>query len=376
MSPFLCDGKSLNITYAQIISNTIYTYHIIRERLMKLFRKSSKDNNVDYYSEQRISNSSLGWFKVSPKYYKMKVEREIEEESKTYFDLGRQIHMSILEPNRFKNEFTHLTYETPSSPQQTAFCQRFVGIKKRMTVKEKSRLAYKQIYTVKNKSDEKIQKEADALYNKLKNYIKYLKQSEKYRVVLPTSTWETIQNLITVSKEHKLANTLLFQNDYGIFDDGNLLVNNELPIYWDFALDEDIILSCKSLLDRLIIDHKNKVIKLIDLKTAYSLKDFGTHFTEFGYHRQLAFYWLAVAWMFQNDFPEADFWEYQKQTFIVALQTKGVAECRVYTITDKLLNDGLEEILQLSKEVSWHIDHDLWEHSRKYYEGDGAEKLE
>ena len=344
---------------------------------MKLLQKSSREmvNNNDYYSEQRVSNSGLSWFKVSPKYYKARLEREIEEEKASYFDYGKQVHMAILEPNRFANEYTYLEYNTPTSPQQRAFCEVFVA-KKKGTVKEKSHQAYLEVYNTKGKSNEKIQKEADTLYKKLRDYIKYLKQSTKYRVVLNKSTWDRIQNFIQLIKEHKLANTLLLENDYGIFDDGNLLVNNELPIYWDFALDEDTILSCKSLLDRLIIDHKNKVIKLIDLKTVYKIEKFHSHFTEFGYHRQLAFYWLAVAWMFQNDFPEYDFWGYQKQTFIVALSNGPPSECKVFSITDKLLNEGLEEILRLTRELSWHIDHDQWDHSRSYYEGDGADQLE
>lgn len=346
---------------------------------MRSLRKSSKNvrNKVeDYYAVQRVSASSLGWFKVSPKYYRMRFDQEIEEESKAYFDLGKQIHMAILEPIRFKKEIIHLEYETPVNPKQKEFCKLVAQNKKRLPVGEKAEQAYEQVYETKRKTAERVKKDANALYRKFRKYVKYLKQSKKYKVVLPTSTWELIQNIVETVKQHKLANNLLFENDYGVFDGGNLLVNNELPIYWDFNLDEETTIPCKSLLDRLIIDHKNKTIKLIDLKTAYSLKDFDVHFLEFGYHRQLAFYWLAVAWMFQNDFPEADFWEYQKYTYIIALQTRGINECKVYTITDKSLNEGLEEILQITRELYWHVENDLWDYTRAYYEGDGAEKLE
>jgi hypothetical protein len=346
-----------------------------------LLAKSSKNetivgkNELEYYSNRRISNSSLGWFKVSPKYYKLKLERELEEESKTYLEFGRQVHMAILEPNRFEKEFIPLDYKFPANPKQREFCELVAKNKKRLSVKEKAKQAYKAMYETKRKSGDRIQKDADALYKELRGYIKYLKESDSNRIVIRKSVWDAIHNTVTTVKNHKLANDLLFKNDYGVFEGGNLLVNNELPIYWDFALDDETTLLCKSLLDRLIIDHENKVIKLIDLKTAYSLSKFPTHFEEYGYHRQLAFYWLAVAWMFQTDFPEADFWEYQKQTYIVAVSTTPPDECKVYTITDKLLNDGLEEILHLSKEISWHVANDLWEYTRIYYEGDGSEQL-
>ncbi len=332
-----------------------------------------------YYSKKAISNSSLGWFKVSPLYYKKRMDREIEDEKKSYFELGKQLHMAILEPNRFNKEFTHLEYETPRTDQQREFCELIVLNKKRgVKIADKTYEAYEKVYQTKGKTTGKVQDLATALYKKLKQYVMYLKQSEKYRVVLSTSTWKLVQEQINNLKNHKLANTLLFQDDYGIFNDGNLLVNNELPIYWDFPVQSKSgsVLSCKSLIDRLIIDHKNKVVKLVDLKTTYSLKDFKEHFFDFNYHRQLAFYWMAVAWMFTNDFPEVDFWDYQKETYIIALQTRGIAECKVFTISDILLNDGLEAILRLIPELSWHIDENVWDYSKEYYDGSGAEKLE
>lgn len=332
------------------------------------------EENV-YYSKQAISNSSLGWFKVSPKYYKKRIDREIEDEKKSYLELGKQLHMAILEPNRFEKEFTHLEYETPANPKQKEFCEKFVQNKKRTTIKEKAYQVYKSVYETGRKTDKTIYKDSSALYKKLKSYITYLKQSEKYKVVLPTSTWNLIQEQLSNLKKHKFANTLLFQDDYGVFNNGSLLVNNELPIYWEFPHTNTKLL-CKSLLDRLIIDHNNKVIKLVDLKTSHSLKDFKEHFFEYNYHRQLAFYWMAVAWMFTNDFPEADFWEYQKETYIVAIQTRNIAECKVYTISNELLNEGLEEITRIIPELAWHIENDAWEYSREYYEGSGAEKLE
>jgi len=329
----------------------------------------------DYYSTERISNSSLGWFKRSPKYYKLKLEREIEDEKKSYLELGKQIHMAVLEPNRFEKEFTHLEYETPTNPKQKEFCERFVESKRREKVNDKAYRIYKQVYSTTHKSDKQVSIESQALYKRLRNYIKFLKQSEHYRAVLPTSTWEKIQNIVKSLKDHKLANTLLFQDDYGVFDGGNRLVNNELPIYWEFPIDGGITVPCKSLLDRLIIDHNEKSIQLIDLKTAYNLSNFTKEFTDFNYERQLAFYWMAVAWMFKNDFPEADFWEYQKQTFIIAVQTAQIAECKIFTIRDELLTEGLEEIDRLINELFWHMDNDAWDYSKEYYMGDGAEEL-
>ncbi len=333
--------------------------------------------NQNYYSLEAISNSSLGWFKYSPKYFKKRLSNEIEDETKSYLELGKQLHMAVLEPNRFKKEFTHLEYEVPINAKQKEFCLVFSQLKGRKSIKEKSYNAYKQVYEVGKKAMDKVYEDAFVLYNKYKKYIAYLKKSEKYRAVLTTSTWNFIQDSIESLKKHKLANELLFKDDYGIFDDDSRSANNEFPIYWKFPLVEgiDTELDCKSLLDRLIIDHKKKVIKLIDVKTSYSLNKFRENFKEFSYHRQLAFYWMAVAWLFSNDYPEVDFSDYQTETYIITIQTKGLAECKVYTISDAFLTEGLEEILYLVKELCWHTTNDVWDYTHEYYEGDGAEKL-
>ena len=79
-------------------------------------------------------------------------------------------------------------------------------------------------------------------------------------------------------------------------------VNNEFHINWEFPKTfQNYQLSCKSLLDRLIIDHTEKKIILVDLKTTADVNNFKHSIEEYDYRRQLAYYWLAIHWYFKYE---------------------------------------------------------------------------
>ena len=114
-----------------------------------------------------------------------------------------------------------------------------------------------------------------------KNYIEYLKQKDNKKVI----SFADLNMLKTIKsnlESHKKANELLF-NYSKTFE-----VHNEFHINWEFPNASELgDLSCKSLLDRVMIDHTNKKIILIDLKTTSHLYDFNISMNEFGYYSQL-----------------------------------------------------------------------------------------
>jgi hypothetical protein len=150
---------------------------------------------------------------------------------------------------------------------------------------------------------------------------------------------------------------------------------NEYPIYWDFPIESGgEKLKCKSLLDRLIIDHNNKKIIIVDLKTTSMLSDFKETLEKFSYYRQLAFYKLAVLSELQSKY-EDKYKDYEVETYIIAVSTIDPYECRVFKISFNDLKRGVEEIIQLMTKISWHWFTGIWDHSREYHEGDGTETL-
>ena len=129
------------------------------------------------------------------------------------------------------------------------------------------------------------------------------------------------------------------------------------------------------MIDRLIIDTNNKIIKLVDIKTTISLRKFKESVYTFNYHRQMAFYTMAIYWYIKNVL-NIDVEDFKFEVYIVAIKNAQPHDVKVYKFDDDILNKGLDEIAYLMNKIAWHFDTDLWEYSREYYEGNGLDKLE
>ena len=128
------------------------------------------------------------------------------------------------------------------------------------------------------------------------------------------------------------------------------------------------------MIDRFIIDKENKVIKLIDVKTTSNIGTFKNSLEKYKYHRQLAFYWMAIFYEFKELIPDIE--KYTQETYIVILSTNpDIPECKVIDIDEKMLYDGIKDIKKIMKNIAWHYKNDLWDYSKDYYEGDGVESL-
>lgn len=326
------------------------------------------DITIPYYEDMnRISNSNIGWFiKKGPKYLKEMLNNEREGLKLPQLEKGTMIHEYILQPEEFWKDYIILDFEVPKVKQQKDFCEAYVSSLE-LLEDDKKLQAYRSSYT-NTKSSQIALKEASELCNKYESYINYLKQKNDKKVI----SFADLNLLKTIKKnleEHKKANELLY-NFPNTFE-----VHNEFHINWEYPhAFKDKELSCKSLLDRVMIDHENKKIILIDLKTTADIYNFQHSVEEFDYYRQLTYYWTALAWYFKNElFLDID--EYEGETYIIAIQSYDGNEVRVFKIDEAELSNKLKVIDNAIKRIAWHKNNNLWEHTKEYYEGNGSEVL-
>lgn len=324
----------------------------------------------EYYNEKAVSNSSISWFQKSPKFFKMMLDKEIDETTPSYFEKGQQVHMYLLEPEEFEKEYSFLDFETPRSKQQKDFCESFARMRKGIK-EEKLIRAYKKAYTTKE-DDEKVLVKAKKLSEDYPDYIKYIKQSQ-VKKILPQSMLLKLNDIRIAVLSHKKAKELMFNEHHSTFGNTDkLFIANELAIYWKYPKPYDV--QCKSMMDRLIIDHENKEITMVDLKTSSHLPEFKDKALEYRYHRQIAFYWLAIHWYFKYEL-KLNIENYIKKSYIVAVSTTEPTEVRVFKITDQKLLDGMLEIERVMPEIKYHFEHDKWDYPMNYYEGDGIDLI-
>lgn len=324
-------------------------------------------NEKKYYSVPYISNSTLTWFKVSPKYCWKRMNLEIVDLEKSYTFLGKQLHLSLLEPEEFEKTYTYLDFKTPTSKQQLGFCEDYVlamhGEDVIISSEDALMDAYKANYTAEKMTPAALQKAAEKIYEQNSEYIKYLEIRGDYREVLSKSRKELITTITQAIKSHKKANSLMADPVKG-----DIKTFNEFAIYWDYPIEyEGERVKCKSLIDRLVVDHENKKVTIVDLKTTSVLGDMSSTIEDRNYYRQLAFYRLAV--QHSNLIPN----DYEIEAYIVSVNTQDPFECRVYKLTDAEYQKQLLEINTLMEQVSWHWFTNQWDYSRTYYEGDGTE---
>jgi hypothetical protein len=323
-----------------------------------------KKKEKNYYKKKAISNSSLSYIKDSPKLFKKFINGELETENKDYFELGTAVHMYFLEPDKFKKTYEIMDYTSPTSKNQTEFLEKISGVSK---ITDNILLnAYKECYIAKQ-SDDKILETATKLKNEYKNYIKYLKK-RKNKTILRSLAMQLIRSMESNIKGQKTAPKLIYDIEDSIIDNPNKVIYNEKEVYWKGKHGLDY----KAMLDRLIVDHANKKIKLVDLKTTKSVKTFITSsFTKYKYDRQLAFYSLAARELFKQEFKDKSIEDYEIEFYIVALDT-GNGSVMPFKISQKIILNAASQIVNLLDRIYWHTKEDKWEFPMEYYLNDGV----
>lgn len=320
-------------------------------------------DDKNYYKRKGyVSNSSISYFSKSIKLFKKFIDGEIEEESKSYFDFGQWTHLKILEEDEFNATIKVYDYINPKSTQQRNFITNALKYEKvELFEDDAARLvqAYRDEYVTKE-SDEVVYKKAYKLFETYKTYYTYI-QLAKIKTVISSNDFSNIKSIEVNLKNHKLANKLLWNDEL----DG-LIAHNEYEIIWNWGK-----VPCKSLIDRLVIDHEKKIVYLVDFKTTSKLHDFNSSFYSFNYDRQLAFYEKAIR---HDSFLLGINDEYRIERYIVAADTK-TFDCKVFYIKDEDITEAVEYLTKIMPEIEYHFENDLWEYSKEYYEGNGAESI-
>lgn len=329
------------------------------------------DLSISYYKDNtRISNSNLGMFiKNGPKYLREILDGTREGLSAKYLDKGTMIHMYLLQPEDFWKEYELLDFEMPKSKQAKQFIEDYANCKDPFTDHEDLIRCYRKAYKCDKMSDDTVLKDAQCMANLLQDYLTYIELGKAGKKIISWSELNMLKTIKSNVENHKKANELLF-NPPASFEN-----YNEFHINWEYPNpDKTSHIKCKSLLDRLMIDHVNQKIILVDVKTTVSVQGFAHSIDEYDYKRQLAYYWLAIHWYFKHEL-QIDIADYTYETYIVAIQNNDGYAVRVFKFAPEAIEARLDTITNTLAQINWHIVNDLWEHRKEYYEGDGSEEL-
>jgi hypothetical protein len=138
---------------------------------------------------------------------------------------------------------------------------------------------------------------------------------------------------------------------------------------------------CKALPDIVIIDHKKKIIQIIDLKTTSSYDhNVMSSFIKFGYDLQGAWYTIAMQALTKQAGPLNGYKVSSSFLFVFIDTVQGnepVCVRMSETDLDSAINGGFKYnkkhkgAMEIFNDYMWHVNNDKWDYSKECYDNEG-----
>ncbi len=211
-------------------------------------------------------------------------------------------------------------------------------------------------------------------------YKDYIEAIKSKKILISQYDLDQLMSIQHNIGAHKLARQLIRRAG----DHGSVHVYHEFQINWDYYSEDElnhgalIPIGCKSLLDSCTFNFDTEVCTIMDIKTTAKLWHFEDSMKEFDYCRQLCFYYEAVYWYMRNvlNLSEVEISKWSFESYIVAIDTTGNNEIRVFKLTSLQVSSRGVVIENFMHDWLWHISTGNYDHSRTYYVGDGSETLD
>ena len=333
--------------------------------------------DIPYYEDNtRISNSAIGWFlNKGPAYFRRMLDGKEKGLDLPQLRKGTMIHEFLLQPDKFWDDYVLFDGEKPKSAQAQKFCENLINTVEIELNKQLSD-AYRKSYSIVGKSEDKILSEALKISVEYKDYIEAIRSK---KILISQYDLDQLMKIQHNVGEHKLARQLIRRAG----EHGSIHVYHEFQINWEYWTTDDLNhgaytpIACKSLLDSCTFDFNARVCTIMDIKTTAKLWHFEDSMKEFDYCRQLCFYKEAVYWYLSNvlELSNNEFDKWTFRFYIIAIDTTGSNEIRVFTLGSAQVNSREETINKFMVEYLWHLGTENWDHSYDYYTGDGSEIL-
>lgn len=316
---------------------------------------------MNYREINAVSASALKKFETSPKLYHDIVTGQAKSVTTEALSFGSLVHDLVLTPEVARNKYVIASVNKPTG-QMGDLCDALfknclwdeLADKDDVWQRSYDEVGFKQkkLETIKEDFKTKGQPYYDLL---LESRGKILVSQEEYNNALAYKN-----RLMT----HRGALAFLFQKDEDFED------FNELEILWKWR-----DLDSKSMLDRVKINHKDKVIKLIDLKTTSKpvygkqlLRETNPYLNRFtGFLSDMIYYDYLLQMEFYRQALRSKYIEYDIEVYVIPIND---FQCTVYQIPERWLYYAKMKLDRMRSEIQFHLDTNQWELSKDdYYHG-------
>jgi hypothetical protein len=299
------------------------------------------------------SYSSLNKLLWNPQaFYQMYVLGIKEERLDAHLVQGKLIHLLLLEPQKFDQEFMVTPSSLPTGSLRIVVDRVFSHYKEvsqngdmRQELKEFSNAIldvmrdinyYQSLKTDQQRLDKILTPEANSYWEFLK--------IKGGKTLVDDSTIKYCTNVVGMIKENKQIVDLLGLN---VTEFDSKTVYNELKMSLDVP---DKNWGLKGVIDNIVVDHEARVVTINDFKTtSKDLKDFPESVEYYGYWLQAAIYSLMVGKMFYEELNRG---YSMKFNFIVVDRTY---QTYAFPVHEKTLTTWLERFDKSIEVADWHF---------------------
>lgn len=336
----------------------------------------------EYRAIKMNSSSSLKEFATNrKKYYKRYVlGEEVEDEETKALTMGRVVETKLIEPELFDERFFPSVCESVPTGMMLGFVEALYKHTKAATNKEGevTRNFDEIIEDAYKDSEYKI-----SLDRVVKSFFGSDAEVYYQEIREVRSKGLTVISLQDAANADKIVEQL--QNDPFIGPIVNLVRSARYDIYNQLQIEGVEVngLQLKGMLDKVIVDHTDKIIQVYDLKCSWAVENF---YTEYYLYRrgdiQAGVYHALANAHFAELIEEG--YVVKPPMFIVCDSTAYFAPL-VYVLSEEDITDaftgftykdrqykGINDIID---DLKWAIDNDVWNISRDNYQSGGHVKL-
>lgn len=318
---------------------------------------------MSYFEVKAVSNSSLSYIDPesggNPRLFRKFLDGQLEDKPSKSFEIGTLIHEELLEPGKLDI----VPAETPGPKTQEiidALWHRLYqdvedGSAEELNLDSLTEETWNAVIPADFYPKYTMQTKINRIVRDGGTYWKALYTTRGKKIVDP-ATWHIVQGCIESIKMHEVAEQLICKNGFGQFHEAHAEKEIFFEMPWSAPEENEVMIPVKAKIDRFLIDHQEKRITLVDLKTTSKpLGRFEETVAIYRYYRQLAWYRMCLA----QEYPDYKV----DECYIVAVQTNKEYPCDVFKIDESYLNAGIREYDALLDRIAFHLARGNWGNS-------------
>lgn len=207
--------------------------------------------------------------------------------------------------------------------------------------------------------------------------VDFMKTGEKYYKEMRHNTGRYLVTMKDIQKAEQLVQTLkthrVTKDIMNITTGGDYEVRNQEMIFYEARGHK-----CKSMVDKLFINHKKKLIQPFDLKTTYFIEGFLYNYLKYRYYIQAGLYDYGVKSLAEKE-GLSDYTVLPMR--FIAADSNCYYDPLIYRLDYKNLQQALEGfevegrvymgVDQALDDIHWHRENNIWTSSKSNYDNKG-----